>query len=296
MEELIAQGARLIGDWVVQGLDLSGPNPSGLGPLFGVQDVTPLPAAPVEDAGALPALPGTQVGPAGGLGAGTELSLWHLFLAADIVVKAVMVLLILASIWCWAIIFEKWMRLRRLRRRANTFEDNFWSGNSLEDLYDRINEDPRDPMSAVFVAGMKEWRHANQRGLLSTGTMRAGLQQRIDRVMAVAQTRELGRVESNMTFLASTGSVAPFVGLFGTVWGIMNAFTAIAAAENTSLAVVAPGIAEALFATALGLLAAIPASAFYNKFINDIARYAERLENFAGEFSAILSRHLEEKG
>ncbi|MCB9958913.1 MAG: protein TolQ [Rhodospirillaceae bacterium] len=271
------------------GLDLN-----HLGHFLGVQDVTPLPAEPVENAGALPGLQGVGSGVEGSTP--NQLELWHLFLAADIVVKAVMMLLVAASVWCWAIIFEKWVRLRRLRRRAAAFEDTFWSGNSLEELYDRIGDDPRDPMAAVFVAGMKEWRHANQRGLISTGTMRAGLHQRIERVMAVAQTRELSRVEGNMTFLASTGSVAPFVGLFGTVWGIMNAFTSIAAAENTSLAVVAPGIAEALFATALGLFAAIPASAFYNKFINDIARYAERLENFAGEFSAILSRHLEERG
>ncbi|MCA8908262.1 MAG: MotA/TolQ/ExbB proton channel family protein, partial [Rhodospirillaceae bacterium] len=191
------------------GLDLG-----QLGHFLGVQDVTPLPATPVEGGGALPALPGVGTGVEGAVP--NQLELWHLFLAADIVVKAVMMMLVAASVWCWAIIFEKWVRLRRLRRRAAAFEDTFWSGNSLEELYDRIGDDPRDPMAAVFVAGMKEWRHANQRGLVSTGTMRAGLHQRIERVMGVAQTRELGRVEGNMTFLASTGSVAPFVGLFGT--------------------------------------------------------------------------------
>ena len=275
-------------------LDGLSPDLGQLGHLFGVQNVEPLPATPVDE-DALETLPsvGAALVPAGGHG---ELSLWSLFLAADIVVKAVMVVLVLASVWCWTIIFEKWVRMRRLRARAHAFEESFWSGASLEDLYDRIGEDPRDPMSAMFAAAMKEWRHANERGLVSTGAMRAGLHQRIERVMVVAQTREMGRVESHMSFLASTGSVAPFIGLFGTVWGIMNAFTAIAAAENTSLAVVAPGIAEALFATALGLFAAIPATAFYNKFINDMARFADRLENFSGEFSAILSRHLEERG
>ena len=170
------------------GLDLG-----QLGHFLGVQDVTPLPATPVEGGGALPALPGVGTGVEGAVP--NQLELWHLFLAADIVVKAVMMMLVAASVWCWAIIFEKWVRLRRLRRRAAAFEDTFWSGNSLEELYDRIGDDPRDPMAAVFVAGMKEWRHANQRGLVSTGTMRAGLHQRIERVMGVAQTRELGRVE-----------------------------------------------------------------------------------------------------
>ena len=225
-----------------------------------------------------------------------DLTLIGLVLAADIVVKAVMASLVLASIWCWAIIIGKWRQLGRLRRRAGEFETQFWSGGSLEELYDRVGDRPSEPMSAMFAAAMKEWRHASEHGLTVTTAMRAGLHQRIERVMTVAQTRELARVERHMTFLASVGSTAPFIGLFGTVWGIMNAFTSIAASANTSLAVVAPGIAEALFATALGLFAAIPASAFYNHFINDIGRYADRLDGFSGEFSAILSRHLEERG
>src|SRR5690606_5709928 len=150
---------------------------------------------------------------------------------------------------------------------------------------DRVGANPPDPMAAVFAAGMKEWRHAVDHGLTATGSMRVGLQQRIDRVMGVTLAREMGLVERGMTVLASVGSTAPFVGLFGTVWGIMTSLTWSAASENTSLAVVAPGIAEALFATALGLFAAIPASAFYNKFGNDMARIADRLENFSGEFS-----------
>jgi biopolymer transport protein TolQ len=224
-----------------------------------------------------------------------DMSVWGLFLAADGVVKAVIILLALASVWCWTIIVYKLWKLRQLRRQAAAFEERFWSGGSLEDLYERVGPQAREPMTAVFGAAMREWRHAADRGLMSTGAMRAGLQQRIERVMQLTQTRELNKLERQMTFLASVGSTAPFIGLFGTVWGIMNAFTSIAAAANTSLAVVAPGIAEALFATAFGLFAAIPATAFYNKFVSDIARYADRLETFADEFSAILSRHLEER-
>ena len=231
-----------------------------------------------------------------GTAAANNLSLWSLFLQADIVVKAVMVVLLLASIWCWAIIFEKLVRLRRLNASANSFEESFWSGGSLEALFDRLGRDPADPMAAIFAAGMREWRMAIDRGLTATGTMRASLQQRIDRVMQVTAGRELASAERYMTFLASVGAVAPFLGLFGTVWGIMNSFAAIATSKNTSLAVVAPGIAEALFATALGLSAAIPAVLAYNKFANDIGRYADRLDSFANEFGAILSRHLEERG
>ncbi len=224
-----------------------------------------------------------------------SLSPWHLFMSADVVVKLVMLLLLGASVWCWSIIIDKWLRMRQLRAKAVAFEESFWSGGSLEELYDRIGGAPPEPMSSVFAAAMKEWRHAVERGLGVSDQMRAGLQERIDRVMQVTQAREMGRLERNMTVLASVGSTAPFIGLFGTVWGIMNAFTSIAAAANTSLAVVAPGIAEALFATALGLFAAIPATAFYNKFASDIGRYADRLDNFAGEFAAILSRYLEER-
>lgn len=226
---------------------------------------------------------------------GVDLSLWGLFLSSDIVVKTVILMLLLASIWCWAIIVAKWRSVRRLNSSADIFEETFWSGGSLEDLYDRISNGPVDPMSSLFGAGMKEWRHAIGRSLTSTSEMRAALQQRIERVMQVSHAREMARLERSMTFLASVGSTAPFLGLFGTVWGIMNAFTSIAETSNTSLAVVAPGIAEALFATALGLFAAIPASAFFNKFANDLGRYSDRLDNFAGEFSSILSRHMEER-
>ncbi len=219
-----------------------------------------------------------------------DLSIWGLFLQADFIVQLVMVLLMLASFWCWAIIFEKWRRIRRLADEARRFEESFWSGGSLDELYERIGTRPGDPMSAIFVAAMREWRRSASPG---EDERTAGLSGRIDRVMDITLGREMAHLERYMIFLASVGSTAPFVGLFGTVWGIMNSFQAIALTKNTSLAVVAPGIAEALFATALGLVAAIPAVVAYNKLSNDIGRYAGRLEAFSGEFSAILSRRSE---
>lgn len=224
-----------------------------------------------------------------------DLTVWGLFLQADIVVKIVMVMLLLASVWSWAIIFEKSLKIRRLRNLAEQFEEAFWSGGSLDDLYDRIDKRPPDPMSSLFVSAMREWRRSSSKGMGVSGQNRVSLQQRIERVMDISLGREMERLERHMIFLASVGASAPFIGLFGTVWGIMNAFTSIAASKNTSLAVVAPGIAEALFATALGLVAAIPAVIAYNKISTDLGRYAGRLEAFAGEFGAILSRQLEEK-
>ena len=230
----------------------------------------------------------------GGSVANLDFSVWALFLRADPVVKAVIILLVVASIWCWAIIFDKVMGLRRLNARSTEFEQAFWSGNSLDDLYERIASQPRDPMSAVFVSAMREWRRTSANGAAGPDT-RVGVSDRIDRVMQITLDREMDRTEKNMTFLATTGSTAPFIGLFGTVWGIMNSFQAIAISKNTSLAVVAPGIAEALFATALGLLAAIPAVVAYNKLTKDMDRFAGRLDSFAGEFSAILSREMDSK-
>ena len=224
-----------------------------------------------------------------------DLSIITLFLQADLIVKIVMFLLLAASFWSWAVIFDKIMKLRRLRRDAEHFEESFWSGGSLDDLYDRVGQRPMDPMSAVFAAAMREWRRSAAKGLAASTALRTNLQERIERVMHVTVSREMERVERFMPFLATVGSTSPFVGLFGTVWGIMNSFTSIAAQKNTSLAVVAPGIAEALFATALGLVAAIPAVLAYNKISNDLGRYSHRLEAFAGEFGAILSRQLEEK-
>ncbi len=232
----------------------------------------------------------------GGSITAADLSIWSLFLRADLVVKLTMLILVVASFWCWAIIFEKYLRMRRLVEEASQFEDAFWSGGSLEDLYERIGARPNDPMESLFAAAMREWRNSIARGMQVNETSQVSLQQRVEWVMGTALGREMERLEKHMFILASVGSTAPFVGLFGTVWGIMNSFQAIALSKNTSLAVVAPGIAEALFATALGLVAAIPAVVAYNKFSNDLGRYAGRLEAFIGDFNAILSRQLQEKG
>ena len=234
------------------------------------------------------------VNAAGLVAASQELnfSVWMLFLKADLIVKLVMLVLIVASVWCWAIIIEKSLRLKRLNSDAAEFEGSFWSGGSLDTLYDKIGALPKDPMAAIFVSAMKEWRRSIDSGVTSADHG-SSLTDRIDRVMDVTLNREIERVERQITILASTGSTAPFIGLFGTVWGIMNSFQSIAISKNTSLAVVAPGIAEALFATALGLLAAVPAVIAYNKISKDVDRYAARLEDFSNEFSAIISRQLD---
>ncbi|NCC22372.1 MAG: protein TolQ [Alphaproteobacteria bacterium] len=222
-----------------------------------------------------------------------DLSMWGLFMQADLIVKAVMIMLVIASVWSWAIVIEKRATLRSLYRRAARFEDAFWSGEPLDKLYQRVKKSQDDPMLAVFASGMEEWQAGVEGGLPSKESLQAGLRQRVERAMSVTIGKEVGRLERGMTFLASVGSTAPFIGLFGTVWGIMNSFAAIAKTNNTSLAVVAPGIAEALFATALGLVAAIPAVIAFNIFSNELNRYADRLETFTSEFSTILSRHLD---
>ena len=227
------------------------------------------------------------------LPAGADLSVITLFLQADIVVKLVMLLLVVASVWVWAVVFEKVTSLRRANRQADGFEDRFWSGGSLDELYDAEGVKPSHPMAAVFAAAMGEWRRTAR--VAGADVSRSGVRDRIERAMAVTIQREMDRLERWMVFLASVGSTAPFVGLFGTVWGIMHSFSAIAAMHNTNLSVVAPGIAEALFATAIGLVAAIPAVLAYNKISTDLARYASRLEGFGTEFGAILSRQSEEK-
>lgn len=221
-----------------------------------------------------------------------DISFLSLFLEAHIVVQTVMVGLMIASIWCWAIIVDKAILFARTRRQMNRFETVFWSGQSLEDLYQTLSSRTNHAMAALFVAAMREWKrsHEGQRPAI------ASLQQRIDRVMDVTISREMERLEHRLLVLATVGSAAPFIGLFGTVWGIMTAFQAIAASKNTNLAVVAPGIAEALLATALGLLAAIPAVIAYNKFSSEAGHLANRLEGFADEFSAILSRQIDERG
>ena len=224
-----------------------------------------------------------------------DVSFWGLVLQADTVVKIVMVILLIASIWSWTIILEKTRKFFSLKKQAQIFEDAFWSGESLEDLYKEEKENPKHPLATVFVAGMYEWTRANKINSLSNEKIQAGLQERIHQVMNVAVTRELENIEKHIGVLATVGSTAPFIGLFGTVWGIMNSFQSIALSKDTSLAVVAPGIAEALLATALGLVAAIPAVIAYNKLSNNLNTYALRLQNFASEFEALLSRHLSEQ-
>jgi biopolymer transport protein TolQ len=221
-----------------------------------------------------------------------NLSLLSLFLQADVVVKLVMIVLLIASIAVWTIIIDKVVTIRRVSREANRFEDEFWSGGSLDTLYDREGVDPTHPMAAVFGAAMSEWKRTARIAGAEIG--KTSVRERVDRAMNVTIMREMERLERFMIFLASVGATAPFIGLFGTVWGIMHSFSAIAAMHNTDLAVVAPGIAEALFATAIGLVAAIPAVLAYNKLSNDLARFASRLEGFGSEFSAILSRQTEE--
>jgi biopolymer transport protein TolQ len=222
-----------------------------------------------------------------------DLSMIGLFLQADVIVKLVMMMLVMASVWSWAIIISKKSTLSSLYKKANKFEDSFWSGEPLDKIYQRVKNSKPDPMLQTFSAGMEEWQAGVAGGVPSKESVQASLRQRVERAMNVAIGREISALEKGMTFLASVGSTAPFIGLFGTVWGIMNSFSAIAASNNTSLAVVAPGIAEALFATALGLVAAIPAVIGYNVFSNSINGYADRLENFSDEFTAILSRHLD---
>ena len=227
-----------------------------------------------------------------------DMSVFGLFMMADPVVKVVMLLLIGASVWCWAIIFDKMTRIRRQKRGAEDFDDLFWSGGSLDDLYNNLGDEPDSAQAKVFVSAMREWRRATVKGLTSglRGELKSSVLARIERNMSLTITREMDRLERGMNFLASIGSVSPFVGLFGTVWGIMNSFTSIAESKNTSLAVVAPGIAEALFATALGLLAAIPAVAAYNKFSGDMDKIGTSLDVFAQEFTTLLGRQLDEGG
>ena len=227
-----------------------------------------------------------------------DMSVIGLFMMADPVVKAVMLLLIGASVWCWAIIFDKMTRIRRQKRGAEEFDDLFWSGGSLDDLYNNLGDEPDSAQAKVFVSAMREWRRATVKGLTSglRGELKSSVLARIERNMSLTITREMDRLERGMNFLASIGSVSPFVGLFGTVWGIMNSFTSIAESKNTSLAVVAPGIAEALFATALGLLAAIPAVAAYNKFSGDMDKIGTSLDVFSQEFTTLLGRQLDEGG
>jgi len=222
----------------------------------------------------------------------SDLSIFTLFWQAHWIVKSVMIGLLACSVWVWAIAIDKVILYARTTRAMNGFEQTFWSGQSLEELYRMVSARPAHSMAALFVAAMREWKRSFE------GQPRSftGLQMRIEKVMDVTIQREIARLERHLLVLATVGSAGPFVGLFGTVWGIMTSFRAIAGQQSTSLAVVAPGIAEALFATAIGLIAAIPATIFYNKFVSDVNKQAQRLEGFADEFVAILSRQIDERG
>jgi len=219
-----------------------------------------------------------------------EITIWSMFWGAHIVVKCVIIGLLCASIWSVMVIIDKSLLMRRTRRTMDLFDEAFWSGNSLEDLYNKVSERPTSGTASLFVAAMREWKRSVQNPNASF----MGLHSRIDKVLDVSIGREIEKLESSLLVLATVASASPFVGLFGTVWGIMTAFRSIAASKNTSLAVVAPGIAEALFATAVGLVAAIPALIFYNKLQGDVTKTQARLETFADEFSSILSRQIDQ--
>lgn len=218
-----------------------------------------------------------------------EFTMWALFARATITVKIVMIMLIAASIWCWAVVIDKTIQYRKARAEADVFDRSFWSGEPLDALFDQIGGDPDGAAEKIFAAGMVEWQRSHRQD----GGLIAGATARIDRSMDVAIAKEAGRLQKGLPILATVGSTAPFVGLFGTVWGIMNAFIEIAEAQTTNLAVVAPGIAEALLATGLGLLAAIPAVIYYNKFSADSDQIVSGYEGFADEFATILSRQLD---
>ncbi len=215
------------------------------------------------------------------LGGSTDFSLIQLFLRADFIVKSVIVILIAASIYSWALIFEKYKLFKRIEKSTSSFEDKFWKSRSAESFYNSYNNRDKDPIGTIFQAAMVE--------LIKTKSKSSSVQSaRVSRVIEISADKEIKLVEKNFTFLATVGSTAPFIGLFGTVWGIMNSFQSIAISRNTSLAIVAPGIAEALFATALGLLAAIPAVVAYNKFNSDSKKYSGRIENFSKRFISII--------
>jgi len=237
---------------------------------------------------------GVETSIVGGL-AGGEFTLWSLFLSAGLIVKIVMGILIITSLWSWGIIFDKFLLFGRLKSRTRKFEAMFWSGKPLDDLYRKIGDKTDHPMARVFSAAMMEWgRNKNVRG--GGDGLVIGVRDRVDRLMNVAVSREMDRIERHMGTLATIGTASPFIGLLGTVWGIMTAFQAIAATKDTNLAVVAPGIAEALFATALGLVAAIPAVIGYNRCSSALNSFEVQLQGFADEFSTILSRQLDERG
>ena len=216
-----------------------------------------------------------------GLGGSTDFSIIQLFLRADFVVKSVIIILIAASIYSWALIFEKQRLFKKIEKSTNNFEEKFWKSKSAENFYNNLSNKAQDPLTNIFQSAMVE--------LIKTKSKSSSVQTaRVSRVLEISVDKEINLIEKHFTFLATVGSTAPFIGLFGTVWGIMNSFQSIAISRNTSLAIVAPGIAEALFATALGLLAAVPAVVAYNKFTSDSRKYSGRIENFSKRFISII--------
>lgn len=223
-----------------------------------------------------------------------DLSMWGMFMQADFIVKSVIVMLLLASFWSWAIIFEKWMRFKMVKAKAQKFEREFWSAEALDAFHEKAKKRASHPMLEVFLAAMEEWFRTKIRDFTTmSASAKDALRERVNQIMLVTRNRELEKLENGLGFLATVGSSAPFIGLFGTVWGIMNSFQSIAMSKNTSLAVVAPGIAEALFATAIGLFAAIPAVIAYNKFSGELDKFAGVLEDFSTEFNTLLSRQID---
>jgi biopolymer transport protein TolQ len=218
-----------------------------------------------------------------------DFSMWGLFAQSTFIVKMVILILIVASFWAWSIIIQKHITFRKARGEADAFDQRFWSGEPLDGLFEEVGPEPDGRSERVFAAGMLEWKRSHR----TDGALIPGAPSRIDRSMDVAIARESEALQGGLTVLATVGSTSPFIGLFGTVWGIMHAFINIAEQQNTNLAVVAPGIAEALLATGLGLLAAIPAVIFYNKLSADSDRIVAGYESFADEFSTILSRQLD---
>ena len=216
-----------------------------------------------------------------GLGGSVDFSLTQLFLRADFVVKSVIIILIAASVYSWALIFEKYRLFKKIEKSTSLFEEKFWKSKSAENFYNNLSNKDKDPLANIFQSAMVE--------LIKTKSKSSSVQSvRVSRVLEISGDKEIKLIEKHFTFLATVGSTAPFIGLFGTVWGIMNSFQSIAISRNTSLAIVAPGIAEALFATALGLLAAVPAVVAYNKFTSDSRKYSGRIENFSKRFISII--------
>jgi len=249
---------------------------------------------PQVDAGTIDTLAGTEIIHAG---AHYDMSMLGMFMQADMVVKTVIIMLLASSFISWTIIFDKIKRLKNLTRKMAKFEQTIWTGDLLEKRYERLRHTAETPVEKVFVAGMYEFLRAKKGDMLDAmkdQTLKIRIKDRVFHAMDSARNREISALESNLGFLATTGSTAPFIGLFGTVWGIMNSFQSIAMSKNTSLAVVAPGIAEALFATAIGLFAAIPAVIFYNNLSTKIAILAEKVDEFSDEFGTIIARDLDE--